>query len=185
MTRAPNLPPSISGPTLAARYLVPALVDCLGRLATTAAAVAAAAAAATASSAHRAAHARGPSPPASRNASWAPTPPPPPDESEPKHFVGGGVLDAGIAAAFVAAPASPSRWARRSTECLSSRDRDCDCFRYRGDPLSLALLQYCRTRGETEEFPDAGVGGGASLLVLSRTLGDMCLQVSRVGVVRV
>ena len=41
----------------------------------------------------------------------------------------------------------------------------------------MELLRYCRTRGATEEYPDVGVGGGISFLVLSRTLGEMCLQV--------
>ncbi|CAM9221484.1 unnamed protein product, partial [Scytosiphon promiscuus] len=159
------------GPALAARYLIPALVDCLGRLATTAAAAAAA------SSAHRAAHAWGPSTPASKNATPAPTPPPP-DASEPLDVGSGGALDDGAAsAASVSAPPSPSRSTRGPPEIPFWQDDDRDCFRHRGDPASLALLRYCRTRGAMEEFPDAGVGGGTSLLVLSRALGDVCLQV--------
>lgn len=45
----------------------------------------------------------------------------------------------------------------------------------------MELLRYCRTRGATEEYPDVGVGGGTSFLVLSRALGEMCLQVRGSG----
>lgn len=113
---------------------------------------------------------------ASRNATPAPTPPPP-DDSEP-HLIGDDGVEGAIGGS-VSAPPSPARSVHHTIDYPPYRDDDCcDCFRYRGDPTSLALLRYCRTRGATKEFPDAGVGGGASFLVLSQALGDMCLQAS-------
>jgi len=169
---------SVAGPTLASRYLIPALVDCLGRLVTTAAAASArpAKGAAAAHSPHdttraRESFARRRS--VSDSATAAPAQPAPPalplplppagKESSPDGRVDG------------------SAEHKRPTSLPDDDDDDEDVCCRGGDPASAALLRYCRTRGATEEYPDAGIGEGTSLLVLSQALGDVCLEVSCSG----
>lgn len=176
----PCSPSSVAGPTLAARYLVPALVDCLGRLVTTAA-VAASEPATARYTEHSKACPTTTWRPDSDSTTTAPTPPPPPSPPERGSELNTNNVDVG-GIDRAAAPPPPPRSAgataghRRPVSRGDGELRGCRVE----DPVSAALLRYCRTRGATEEFPDVGAGGGTPFLVLSRALGEMCLQVREV-----
>lgn len=115
--------------------------------------------------------------PVADSTSTAPTPPPAAAAAARGSELSASDGDGGIDGAatpppsplLVGATAEHRRWPSREI---------CGC---RGDPVSVALLRYCRIRGATEEYPDVGVGGGTSFLILSRTLADVCSQVRCTG----
>lgn len=135
-----------TGPTLAARYLVPALVDSLGRL--TAEAVS------TASPLHGSCPAQSASRPATPTLGDNPSAH---ALSERDDFADDAAACGGAGCGTYGAGAST-------------------CGGCQGDPASRALLQYCLDRAAKDDC-DSGVGGGATFLVLSRALGDVCLRV--------
>lgn len=132
---------------MAARYLIPALVDCLGRLSI--------------------ASASNPHPPALAQTPGLSRAPP----SVP-------ALNATASATPLNDHDPPTRGVTDARERDERLQDDCA-----GDPASRALFHYCSNRDGTAGDPDLGIGKGESFLVLSRALGEMCLQVGR-GLVR-
>ena len=137
-----------AGPPLAARYLIPALVDCLGRLAI-----------APDSNCHPPVLAQAPSlsrhPPPVPAQNTAASATPPNDLGDPPRVVSGATN-----------PREGGGWSQDGCP---------------GDPASRALFHYCNTRDATAGDPDLGIGRGESFLVLSKSLGEICLRVRRSG----
>lgn len=145
-----RFPPLCSGPTLASRYLVPALVDCLERLATTAAASASYSVMTPTPS-----RPRSPATESTASASMLA-----PENSTSK--VDGCKMLPG---------ASPGRRRRRVwVRDLSGGDPA-------SRALLRYCRRRGRVDGTGVKDNDAGAGGGAPFLLLSQALGDMCSRV--------
>lgn len=148
----PPCPPLCSGPTLASRYLVPALVDCLERLATTAAASASYSITTPTPSRPRS--------PATESTASASTLAP---ENATSKVDGCKMLPG----------ASAGRRRRRVWA------GDCSGGDHASRALLRYCRRRGRVGDTGVRDSDAGAGGGAPFLLLSQALGDMCSRVRK------
>lgn len=174
---APSPSALVAGPTLASRYLVPALVDCLGRLSVAAAAEASSASGSTGLIPSDPPH---PFHPLLRSPGPSTSPyPTSPTTRRAKPGSCGCSPDHEVGHASAGGHDSADRSGHGGGSGASrGRCRE-------GDPASHALALECRRRRRRREGigghgdpADRGVGCESGALLISRALADLCLMVS-------